>query len=80
MNQDSVEETQRDDAMDKAQDILSEHLEAGIIIGTYIDENGITRKSSQSWGNDFAVSALVAVAAREVEIISEICSHAEEDE
>jgi hypothetical protein len=68
------------EALDKSVELLSEHLEAGIIIGTYIDGDGITRKVSQSWGNDFAVSKMVEVMAHEVQIISEMERYIERED
>lgn len=67
------------DAFDKCEELLSEFMEAGIIIGTYRDEDGDTRKWSQSWGNDFAVTKIVEVEAMETHITNVTCSGHEED-
>lgn len=80
MTEDTEMEKSLQEAFDKCEGLLSEFLEAGIIIGTYRDEDGHTRKWSQCWGNEFAVSKIVEVEAHETTMTNVFCSgHDEED-
>lgn len=78
MSKDMEENLQN--AMDKCEEILSEFMEAGIIIGTFVDDDGHTRKWSQAWGNNFAVTKLVEVEAKETDIAGVFCSHGEDED
>ncbi len=80
MNEESDLEPEIQEALDKAEDILSGHMEAGIIIGTFRDADGHTRKWSQSWGNEFAVSKIVETEVSESQMVNSICRHYEEED
>ena len=70
-------------AGEKAEDILGDFLEAAIIIGTYRDADGHTRKFVHPWGNELLVLKLIEVQHQEMkdmeEMCYEVCSHEDED-
>ncbi len=53
------------DAVDSSVEHISRFLESGVIIGTYIDEDGATQKYSKPWGNEFAMQKIVEVQHQE---------------
>lgn len=67
-------------AMDKCEEILSEFMDSGIIIGTFIDDDGHTRKWSQDWGNNFAVAKMLEVEVAESDIAAAFCSCAPDED
>lgn len=72
MSIDTAWEKEMEDAVDKSVEALSEYLEAGVIIGTYIDADGATQKYAKPWGNEFAASKIVEVQHQENEMANAI--------
>ena len=68
MNED-LEDKALAEAVAKAIELLAEHMDSGIIIGSVCNDGFSTQKWARPWGNSFAVSKMVECQMRESQVV-----------
>ena len=68
MSQD-LEDQALAEAVAKAIELLAEHMDSGIIIGSVTNDGFSTQKWARPWGNSFAVSKMVECQMRESQVV-----------